>query len=377
MVSCSQTLLQRGVTSKFHLKDVLFIGKSVCFNRLKTVSCLGSEDANPVSQESVHLQRGERFEQWDSMTARFAGAANMPFLLLQLPQIILNTRNLLAGNNTALLAVPWLGMLTGLLGNLSLSLYFLNKREIEAMVVQTVGVISTYVVLLQLALGEAMPMPQFIAVSIVVASGLILNFMRYFHLLNEEIWRVWEDVITVVGLSVLPQVMWSTFLPYVPNTILPGIISFATAVLAVIMARMGKLPDRAVKFLGMVSGWTATLLFMWMGVAQMWTNLLNPDNIKGLSAVSMLLAMTGNGLFIPRSLFIRDLMWFIGASWGSIVYGWGNLICLYWFNCITKEFFWASTLGFVAWIGLAFWKDKQAHGLSSPLVSLKELIFGH
>lgn len=32
---------------------------------------------------------------------------------------------------------------------------------------------------------------------------------------------------------------------------------------------MGKLPDKAVKLLGMVSGWTATLLFMWMGVAQM------------------------------------------------------------------------------------------------------------
>lgn len=42
-----------------------------------------------------------------------------------------------------------------------------------------------------------------------------------------------------------------------------------------------------------------------------WTNLLNPDNIKGLSAVSMLLAMIGNGLMIPRSLFIRDFMWYV------------------------------------------------------------------
>ncbi|XP_051129589.1 maltose excess protein 1-like, chloroplastic [Andrographis paniculata] len=375
-VSCSQINLRRSFTDKHHLKASHFSGQSVCFHRLKTVSCLSSEDANPISQEPAHSQRGESFEQWDSMTAKFAGAANVPFLLLQLPQIILNTRNLLAGNKSALLAVPWLGMLTGLLGNLSLSLYFLKKMEIEAMVVQTVGVISTYIVLLQLAMGEAMPLPQFIVVSIVVAFGLILNFMKYFRLLNEEIWHIWEDVITVVGLSTLPQVMWSTFLPFVPNTILPGTISFATALLAVVMARMGKLSEKAVKFLGMVSGWTATLLFMWMAVAQMWTNLLNPDNVKGLSAVSMLLAMTGNGLFIPRSLFIRDFMWFTGSSWGSIFYGWGNLVCLYCFNCITKEFFWASTLGFLAWIGLAFWKDKQAHGLSSPVASLKELVFG-
>lgn len=32
---------------------------------------------------------------------------------------------------------------------------------------------------------------------------------------------------------------------------------------------MGKLPEKGVIFLGLVSGWTATLLFMWMGVAQM------------------------------------------------------------------------------------------------------------
>lgn len=59
-------------------------------------------------KEPVKLKRGKDFEQWDSVTAKFAAAANLPFLLLQLPQIILNTRNLLAGNNAALLAVPWL-----------------------------------------------------------------------------------------------------------------------------------------------------------------------------------------------------------------------------------------------------------------------------
>lgn len=58
----------------------------------------------------VQVRRGENFVQWDSMTAKFAGAANLPFLLLQLPQIILNTRNLMAGNTSALLAVPWLVM---------------------------------------------------------------------------------------------------------------------------------------------------------------------------------------------------------------------------------------------------------------------------
>lgn len=97
-------------------------------------------------------------------------------------------------------------MLTGLLGNLSLVSYFIKKRETEAVVVQTLGVISTYVVILQLAMGGAMPGPQFISTSVVVASGLILNFMKYFDLLNLEIWRYWEDFIVVVGLSTLSQV---------------------------------------------------------------------------------------------------------------------------------------------------------------------------
>jgi hypothetical protein len=42
------------------------------------------------------------------MMAKFAGAANVPFLLLQLSQIVLNAHNLLTGNKITLFAVPWL-----------------------------------------------------------------------------------------------------------------------------------------------------------------------------------------------------------------------------------------------------------------------------
>jgi hypothetical protein len=110
--------------------------------------------------------------------------------------------------------MTWLsmqGMLTSLLGNLSLLSYFAKKREKEAMVVQTLGVISTYVVIVQLALAESMPLPYFLATSAVVVSGLFLNFMNYFGLLNAGIWRFWEDFITIGGLSVLPQVIVFSF----------------------------------------------------------------------------------------------------------------------------------------------------------------------
>ncbi|KAK4740651.1 hypothetical protein SAY87_024239 [Trapa incisa] len=318
----------------------------------------------------------EDYEKWDSITAKLSAAANIPFLLLQLPQIILNAQNLLSGNKSALFAVPWLGMLTGLMGNMSLLSYFVKKREKEVVVVQTLGAVSIYVVLCQLAAAEAMPLPHFVATSAVVVIGLILNFLSYFGLVSAPIWRFWEDFITVGGLSVLPQVMWSTFVPHIPNSILPGTVAFVLAIAAVVTARMGKLSEKFVKFMGLVSGWTATLLFMWMPVSQMWTNFLRPENIRGLSASSMLLAMMGNGLMVPRALFVRDFMWFLGSTWAVIFYGYGNIACLYCFNCISKEFFLAATVGLVSWLGMAIWRDSVAYGHLSPLRSIKELVVG-
>jgi hypothetical protein len=103
------------------------------------------------------------------------------------------------------------GMLTGLLGNLSLLSYFAKKKETEAVIVQTLGVISTYAVLVQLAMAESMPVPQFVATSVVVAAGLILNFLNYFGWIPGTLLLLWEDFITVGGLAVLPQVKMTVF----------------------------------------------------------------------------------------------------------------------------------------------------------------------
>ncbi|KAG5224341.1 maltose excess protein [Salix suchowensis] len=318
--------------------------------RLSPVPALESDVPHHPPEHGSTVKKSKKFEEWDFWTAKFSGGASVPFLLLQMPQIILNANNLMSGNKTALLAVPWLGMLTGLLGNLSLLSYFAKKRETEAIVVQTLGVVSIYIVIAQLAMAEAMPLPYFMVTSLVVGTGLVLNFLNYFEMLNDEVWCFWEDFITVGGLSALPQVMWSTFVPFIPNTILPGAIAFVAAVAAVIMARTGKLSEKGLKFVGAISGWTATLLFMWMPVSQMWTNFLNPDNIKGLSAFSMLLAMIGNGLLIPRALFVRDFMWFTGSTWAALFYGYGNILCMYYFNSISGKFLLAATAGLISWI---------------------------
>lgn len=335
---------------------------------------LGDENKQ-LGDDSLHA-KNPSYTQWDALTSTIAASSNIPFLLLQLPQIMLNAQNLLAGNKTALFALGWLGQLTGLLGNLSLLSYFVKKRESGTIVVQTVGVISIYCVLFQLAMAGAMPSTLFIATSVAVGLGLILNFLNYYNLLNASIWRLWEDCITIGGLSVLPQVMWSTFVPYLPQSILPGILSFALSLTTIILARSGKLSEKAVKLVGSTSGWTATLLFMWMPVAQMWTNYLNPNNIRGLSVDSLLLAMIGNGLLIPRALFTRDIMWFTGSSWAALLYGWGNILSIYIFGGVGKTYFLAVTSALILWLGTIFWRDAKAYGLNSPFNSLKQLMPG-
>ena len=45
-------------------------------------------------------------------------------------------------------------------------------------------------------------------------------------------------------------------------------------------ARMGKLSEGGTKFVGSLSGWTATLLFMWMPVAQMVLKLSHLKHFK-------------------------------------------------------------------------------------------------
>ncbi|KAG0572427.1 hypothetical protein KC19_VG094300 [Ceratodon purpureus] len=227
----------------------------------------GSLEFSKVSDEVAESPSAE-YKHWDGMTARLAESATVAFLLLQLPQIILNTQNLMSGNNVALTAIPWMGQLTGLLGNLSLLSYFAGKRERGATVVQALGVLSTGVVITQLALGGAMPYPIYLGTAAVVVVGLLFNWLSYFNKLSLTLWQLWLDSVTVGGLTFLPQIMWSTFVPYISPSILPG-TSFGTiALLLVILNRLNKLPPAALKFYTGLSAWTATLLFMWGPVAQ-------------------------------------------------------------------------------------------------------------
>ena len=80
---------------------------------------------------------------------------------------------------------------------------------------QGVGVVSTGVVLSQLALGGAMPVPVFLGTASVVVVGLLLNWLSYFNKLSPGVWQLWGDAVTVGGLTVLPQVPFLSLFCYV------------------------------------------------------------------------------------------------------------------------------------------------------------------
>lgn len=74
------------------------------------------------------------------------------------------------------------------------------------MVVQAVGVVATLIVLMQLAIAGAMPLPAFAVTSTAVVVGLILNLLNYQELLSPTIWHFWEETVSFGGVTVLPQV---------------------------------------------------------------------------------------------------------------------------------------------------------------------------
>lgn len=57
-------------------------------------------------------------------------------------------------------------------------------------------------------------------------------------------------------------------------------------------------------------------------------NFLEPQSLEGLSVGTMLLALTGNVMMLPRALFTRDTVWTAGTSWGSAA-GWGQLLSMF------------------------------------------------
>ncbi|XP_024529745.1 maltose excess protein 1-like, chloroplastic isoform X2 [Selaginella moellendorffii] len=328
---------------------------------------------------------------WNSTTIHLAEFATLPFLFLQLPQIILNARNLIAGNYEALSAVQWMGQLTSLLGNLSLLSYFAGRRERGAMAVQAVGVLTTLVVLIQLGIAGAMPSLALAGTVIAVAFGLLLNLLNYLLLLREWLWKIWEAVISVGGATVLLQVMWSTFEPHIPHTILPAVITGCYRFLASEMVRLlgcsfgmdcnlalhvdaggSNVPEfyRPREHQGLVT------LNNSAGHDWQWTSRPSGSIHQRSHVVSIRYSFCFFFFFFSLLRSFRLISRFTGAAWGTLFQGWGLLLTLWIARALSGTVFGTVTGLLTTWLGYVMQKDSTAYALKCSLCPLLELCLG-
>lgn len=204
--------------------------------------------------------------------------------------------------------------LTSLMSNFYLLSYFVSKKERGASTVQAAGVLTTLIGLLQQTIAGAMPLDVFVATVVACLAGFALNSLNYTNVIADGVWKVWIEITCIGGVYVLTQVVWSNFVPYLPRSKWPGIVSAVVVLVLIELVRWGQMPSVLVDVSGGISDWVAMLLFMWSPVSQLNAIIRNPANLNGLSVFTILLTLIGNGMIIPHSLFIRDPLWFIGSS---------------------------------------------------------------
>lgn len=325
------------------------------------------------SEEEVEEVAPE-YTSWNRTTETLTLSSTFAGLFLMAPQIWKNAEYLIAGQLDTLSILPWVGYSTGFLGNMLLLSYFASKRELSATLVQGVGATSTCVLLSQIYLAGFMPPVAFFSVASFLVCGLFINTLQYLGTLPRTFWAIWQDFIGIIGLAVLPQVVWQTFSSV--QTYIPGIAAVVAGVSFVIALRLGKVSKELRKSWDKLGGWTATLLFMFMPVAQLQACFTNPESLAGISVLSPVMGIVANGLMIPRALFIRDLMWFTGATWGALMMGWAVLLSMFLNQVITPPLFFGVTSALLTYLGTVLFKDSKAYRLTSPFSSLGNLFRG-
>jgi hypothetical protein len=163
-----------------------------------------------------------------------------------------------------------------------------------------------------------------LASSACVVAGTSLSVARYFGYAHgargQKMWELYQAALGVVGIVAAPQIISSALTPAL------GWLPSELAILALVFAsRADALPSKWSE----CSGWTATALFMAMPVAQIASNLSNPELLQGLSVLTSVFITSGNALMLSRAIFVRDWVWIAGSFWATFVGGWGVLATLF------------------------------------------------
>ena len=267
-------------------------------------------------------------ERLDAATRACALVGMGPLVALTAPQLMKNFASVAAGDPGAVAAVSWEAYAAGMLGNMLLLSYFAEKREPVATAAQAVGAMTSFALLVQIAWSGNMPEvagAEACAASAFVLGGTALSLARYFGRAGGElvgkVWDAYQTALGALGVLAAPQIACNALFNGAFGW-LPGELALLALVIA---ARAEKLPAKWSE----CSGWTATLLFMMMPVAQIAHNLHSPEALHGLSVLTSVFITSGNAMMLLRAIFVRDLIWIIGSAWAAYVGGWGVLATLF------------------------------------------------
>lgn len=311
-------------------------------------------DAPAPSEPPAPKPRSGFAARWDRWTQNLTDFAAVPFLALQAPQIWANIQNLLAGHPEALVNLPWIGYSTGILGNMLLLGWFASQKEKSAARVQAIGVATSAVVVAQIFLAGHMPLAAFAAIMPAIVGGLLLNYAKIKDKAPAGLWKLWSKGSSLLGLVILPQVLWTTFAPAAYASFLPAALSAVAGLGLSYLDSKDKLPQALKSVWSNLGAWTATLLFMYGPVAQLMANVTNPAGMAGIAIGTLALAMAGNLLMLPRAMHTKNLIWFTGSAWGVVMGGWAVLLTMFLAGFAAPWLFWAATAAIPAWLGTAY-----------------------
>lgn len=130
-------------------------------------------------------------------------------------------------------------------------------------------------------------------------------------------------------------------------------------------------------------GWCATALFALSPLPQLARSYGDLTALAGLAPGTMLLALVGNALCVPRALWTRDRAWTVGATWGCLAMGWAQLLAMALgrnpanggLPFLPLPAFAAITAALAVYLVAVAAADARAKGLKSPLGSYAS-VFG-
>lgn len=341
------------------------------------IRCLAcSRLPRPRKAPAVQAAAAQGKAEYGAFTESLVSFSSLPFTCIVIPQVLQNLTFIQAGQLSALAAISWVGWCAGLAGNALMCTYLASKKEAAAVRVQLIGIASNLVVLGQLWWAHVMPTNAFagaLCASLAIAVGGVL---RSTGRMSERQWLPFEALVGAAGVAAAPQVLWSAVAPG-SATLTPSLVGAAAAAL---WLKQQPTPEKLRAAIAQLPGLCATAMFTLSPLPQLVRNFSDLSSLAGLSVGTMLLALLGNSVCIPRALFTRDPAWTFGSTWGAIMMGWAQCLSLTLgvnpetgLRFLPVPVFVGLSAALFGWLLYIMVSDARAKGLSHPLASYPDV----